>query len=192
MSTPAAGCRHMCSRRSRNSKRRAYSGTPSLGPGQCARQGKRLGRPNATPRPVIKDLPLIRQAMTYQQAAEHSGVSIPTPLRAAGKATRPDSRKIRSVTPTPEWRDHATAPIAKSHYLDALQMLVSTVAEVVTAFFRGRRCGVTINDLEFKKFVLVKPAHRTGKDRIDATIGLPAPQRAIDARVMNSERPLNW
>lgn len=46
-----------------------------------------------------------------------------------------------------------------------------------------------MNDLEFKKFILMKPALRTCKDRIDATIDLPAPQRAIDARVMNFRAP---
>jgi len=36
-------------------------------------RGKRLGRPNATPRLVNKGLSLIRQGRTYQQAAEQSG-----------------------------------------------------------------------------------------------------------------------
>jgi DNA invertase Pin-like site-specific DNA recombinase len=48
-------------------------------------RGKRLGRPNATPRLVNKGLTLIRQGMTYQQAAEQSGVSISTLLRARRK-----------------------------------------------------------------------------------------------------------
>jgi len=46
---------------------------------------KRLGRPNATLRLVNKGLPLIRQGMTYQQAAEQPGVSISTLLRARRK-----------------------------------------------------------------------------------------------------------
>lgn len=48
-------------------------------------RGKRLGRPNATPRLVNKGLTLIRQGMTYQQATEQSGVSISTLLRAHRK-----------------------------------------------------------------------------------------------------------
>jgi putative DNA-invertase from lambdoid prophage Rac len=36
-------------------------------------RGKRLGRPNATPRLVNKGLSLIKQGMTYQEAAEQSG-----------------------------------------------------------------------------------------------------------------------
>ncbi|CAE6887483.1 recombinase family protein [Paraburkholderia domus] len=48
-------------------------------------RGKRLGRPNATPRLVNKGLSLIRQGVTYQQAAEQSGVSISTLLRARRK-----------------------------------------------------------------------------------------------------------
>ncbi|WP_279571366.1 recombinase family protein [Paraburkholderia sp. BL10I2N1] len=48
-------------------------------------RGKRLGRPNATPRLVNKGLTLIRQGKTYQQAAEQSGVSISTLLRARRK-----------------------------------------------------------------------------------------------------------
>lgn len=64
-------------------------------------------------------------------------------------------------------------------------MLVPAVTEVVAAFLRGRRRAVTVNDPELKQRIVMKPAHRTGKDRIEATIGLPAPQRAIDARVMN-------
>ncbi|WP_410856161.1 recombinase family protein [Paraburkholderia sp. SIMBA_054] len=48
-------------------------------------KGKRLGRPNATPRLVNKGLSLIRQGITYQQAAEQSGGSISTLLRARRK-----------------------------------------------------------------------------------------------------------
>ena len=60
----------------------------------CAR-GKRLGRPNATPRLVNKGLSLIRQGMTYQQAAGQSGVSISTLLRARRKGNAaPDGRKV--------------------------------------------------------------------------------------------------
>ncbi|MFM0015877.1 recombinase family protein [Paraburkholderia sediminicola] len=57
-------------------------------------RGKRVIRPNATPRLVNKGVFLIKQGMTYQQAAEQSGVSISTLLRARreGKAA-PDSRK---------------------------------------------------------------------------------------------------
>jgi putative DNA-invertase from lambdoid prophage Rac len=57
-------------------------------------RGTRLGRPNAIPRLENKGLSLIRQGMTYQEAAEQSGVSISTLLRARrkGKAA-PDSRK---------------------------------------------------------------------------------------------------
>jgi putative DNA-invertase from lambdoid prophage Rac len=56
---------------------------------------KRLGRPNATPRVVNKGLSLIRQGTTYQQAAEQSGVSISTLLRARRKGNAaPDGRKL--------------------------------------------------------------------------------------------------
>jgi hypothetical protein len=48
-------------------------------------RGKRLGRPNATPRRVNKGLSQIRQGMTYQEAAERSGVSISTLPRARRK-----------------------------------------------------------------------------------------------------------
>ncbi|TDN62171.1 recombinase family protein [Paraburkholderia sp. BL10I2N1] len=48
-------------------------------------RGKHLGPPNATPRLVNKGLTLIRQGMTYPQAAEQSGVSISTLLRARRK-----------------------------------------------------------------------------------------------------------
>jgi hypothetical protein len=51
----------------------------------CANATKPLGQPNATPRLVNKGLSLIRQGMTYQQAAEQSGVSISTLLRARRK-----------------------------------------------------------------------------------------------------------
>jgi DNA invertase Pin-like site-specific DNA recombinase len=48
-------------------------------------KGKRLGRPNATPRLVNKGLSLIRQGMTFEHAAEQSGVSVSTLLRARRK-----------------------------------------------------------------------------------------------------------
>jgi DNA invertase Pin-like site-specific DNA recombinase len=58
-------------------------------------RGKRLGRPNATPRLVNKGLSLIRQGMTYQQAAEQSGVSISTLLRARREGNAaPDGQKV--------------------------------------------------------------------------------------------------
>lgn len=49
-------------------------------------KGVRLGRPNAKPRLVNKGLSLIRQGITYQDAAEQSGVSISTLMRARRKA----------------------------------------------------------------------------------------------------------
>jgi hypothetical protein len=66
-------------------------------------RGKRLGRPNATPRLVNKGLSLIRQGMTFEHAAEQSGVSVSTLLRARrkGNDSPPDSRKSRSVAPAP-------------------------------------------------------------------------------------------
>ena len=57
--------------------------------------GTRIGRPNATPRLVNKGLSLIGQGMTYQQAAEQSGGSISTLLRARRKSNAaPDGRKV--------------------------------------------------------------------------------------------------
>ena len=47
--------------------------------------GTRIGRPNATPRLVNKGLSLIRQGMTFEHAAEQSGVSVSTLLRARRK-----------------------------------------------------------------------------------------------------------
>jgi putative DNA-invertase from lambdoid prophage Rac len=43
------------------------------GLGNARAKGLRLGRPNATPRLVNKGLSLIKQGMTYQEAAEQSG-----------------------------------------------------------------------------------------------------------------------
>ncbi|WP_281370268.1 recombinase family protein [Paraburkholderia sediminicola] len=64
-------------------------------------RGKRLGRPNATPRLVNKGLSLIRQGMTYQQAAEQSGGAFLRYCVPAGKTRPRDSRKSRSMTPAP-------------------------------------------------------------------------------------------
>jgi putative DNA-invertase from lambdoid prophage Rac len=49
-------------------------------------RGKRLGRPNATPRLMNKGLSLIRQGMAYRQAAEQSGGAFPRYCAPAGKA----------------------------------------------------------------------------------------------------------
>ncbi|KVC81140.1 hypothetical protein WL13_00530 [Burkholderia ubonensis] len=83
------------------------------------------------------------------------------------------------------YRYDVAAAITEGHHLVALQMLVSAVTEVVAAFLRGRRRAVTVNDPKLKQRIVMKPAYRSGKNRIDATIGLPTPQRAIDARMMN-------
>jgi len=36
-----------------------------------------------------------------------------------------------------------------------------------------------MNDFKFKQLIVVKPAHRAGKDGIDATLGLPAAKRPV-------------
>jgi putative DNA-invertase from lambdoid prophage Rac len=58
-------------------------------------RGRRLGRPNATPRLVNKGLSLIKQGMTYQEAAEQSSEhfhATARPQERQGRAA-PDSRK---------------------------------------------------------------------------------------------------
>lgn len=57
--------------------------------------GKRLGRPNATRRLVHKGLSLIKQGMTYQDAAEQSSEHFHATARPQERQSRaaPDSRK---------------------------------------------------------------------------------------------------
>ncbi|KAE8755686.1 MULTISPECIES: hypothetical protein [Paraburkholderia] len=57
--------------------------------------------------------------------------------------------------------------------------------KVVAALLRGSGRAVAVDDREFKQPVLMKLAHRARKNRVDATIGLPSPQRPIDARVVD-------
>jgi CRP-like cAMP-binding protein len=65
----------------------AYQGLCS-GLADARAKAKRLGRPAATPRLVNKGLSLIRQGMTFEHAAEQSGVSVSTLLRARRKRQR--------------------------------------------------------------------------------------------------------
>ncbi|MCX4150907.1 MULTISPECIES: hypothetical protein [Paraburkholderia] len=57
--------------------------------------------------------------------------------------------------------------------------------KVVAVLLRGSGRAVAVDDREFKQPVLMKLAHRARKNRVDATIGLPSPQRPIDARVVD-------
>lgn len=45
--------------------------------------------------------------------------------------------------------------------------------------------AVAVDDRKVKQLVLMKLLHRARKDGIDATIGLPATKRAVDARIVN-------
>jgi len=73
MSTPMAPDAGAFSVGGRGIRKGAYSGTCPLGPGQCARQGEAPRPAQRAPRLVNKGLSLIKQGMTYQEAAEQSG-----------------------------------------------------------------------------------------------------------------------
>ena len=64
-------------------------------------------------------------------------------------------------------------------------MLLSAVPQAVAALLRGSGRAVAVNDREIEELVLMKLAHGAGKDPVDAAIGLPSPQRPIDARVVD-------
>ncbi|MHB9841731.1 hypothetical protein Q8F57_043840 [Paraburkholderia terrae] len=85
-----------------------------------------------------------------------------------------------------EWRDDVATAITEGHYLVALQMLVAAVTKVVAAFLRSSRSAVAMDDRQIEELVPMKLMHRTGKDPLDAAIGLPAPHHAVNARVVNS------
>jgi hypothetical protein len=88
-----------------------------------------------------------------------------------------------------ERRDDVALAIAEGDDLAALQMLVSAVAEVVSAFFCRRRRAVAVDDLQIQQLILMEPAYRARKDPLDAAIGLPAPHHPVDARVVDFRQP---
>jgi hypothetical protein len=62
---------------------------------------------------------------------------------------------------------------------------VSAVPQIVAALLRGSGRAVAVNDREVQELVLMKPVHRACENRVDAAIGLPSPQRPVDARVVD-------
>ena len=102
-----------------------------------------------------------------------------------GSASRSSGDSLRLPRGTDEGRDDIAVAIAEGHHLVALQMLVATVPEVVAAFLRRRRGAIAVNHCQVEQAVIMKPAHRASKDRIHATISLPATERPVDARMMD-------
>jgi hypothetical protein len=64
-------------------------------------------------------------------------------------------------------------------------VLVAAVPQVVASLLCGSGGPVAVNDPEIEELVLMKLARGAGKDPVDAAIGLPSPQRPIDARVVD-------
>ena len=106
-------------------------------------------------------------------------------LGKSGQGVAQQRRFVAVARRAYEWRDDVAVPVAEGHDLVALEMLVTAVAEIVAAFFRRRRCAIAMNDRQIEQLVIIKPAHRAGKDGIHATVGLPAPHQPVDTRVLD-------
>src|ERR1700680_3693433 len=82
-------------------------------------------------------------------------------------------------------RDHIPVVAAAGDGLVALHFLVPAEANVVAALFRCRRRAIAVNDRDVEEVVLMKPQHRACKNGVHTAIGIPPPEGAINARVVN-------
>src|SRR5271167_3447556 len=92
-----------------------------------------------------------------------------------GSASRSKGDSLRLPAAAMNGEMMLQSRVAEGHDLVALEMFVSAVTQVVAAFLRRRGGAIAVNDREIQPPVLVKLAHRAGKNPLDAAIGLPAP-----------------
>lgn len=81
--------------------------------------------------------------------------------------------------------EHIAVPVAESHHLVTLEVLVAAVTQVVAAFLRGSGRAITVNDCQLEEPVLMQTLYRRCEDRFKAAIVLPAAHYAPHARVMD-------
>ena len=63
-------------------------------------------------------------------------------------------------------------------------LMFSSVPQIVASLLRCRGRAVAVNDREVEQRVLMKLAHRAGKDLVDTAVGMPAPHSPVDTRVV--------
>src|SRR5258708_25254466 len=80
--------------------------------------------------------------------------------------------------------NHVAIPVEEDDHLVAFDLLVPAEAEVVAPLLRRSRGAVAMDDARVQAIVLMKPEHRAFENGIKASVCLPAPKGAIDARVL--------
>ena len=71
-----------------------------------------------------------------------------------------------------ERRDDIAIPITERHDLIAFDFLVSATADVVTAFFRGRRRAIAVDDGHVEPVGLMEPHYHGGENNIETAASL--------------------
>lgn len=85
--------------------------------------------------------------------------------------------KLRMSTCAFEYR-HLFVRRARSH-------VVATVTELSPLFLAGHSGAAAVNDRQIEEAVVMQPLYRGRKNGVEAAINLPAPQSAVDARVVD-------
>jgi hypothetical protein len=102
-----------------------------------------------------------------------------------GQRVTQQRRFVTVARGTNKWRDHVAMAIAEGNDLVAFQVLMAAVPQIVASLLRCRGRAVAVNDREVEQLALMKLAHRAGKYLVDKAVGLPAPHRPIDPRVVD-------